>query len=261
LSEVWGRFELGQGQLGCWTVGPLSLWVLHRERDWRTASVSGPDHLVPDAGVRCPCDDGFPESGAKIERFAFRRTDGVLHVLPRTADRPVVARPETPFHLLPGEEVVLYMTSPLWVTVEVGEARVEILDVATYRLSDTWFGPNTRTGELCYASKTSARLRQEHVLYLPSRCSTAVVVRNDDVDDLHLERVRLPMPNLALHVDPDGQFWTDSVVLTLERGRGTGEASATTAEPEGERTLSPVRPARVSPPRSFLWRAFGKTRG
>src|SRR5690606_5680646 len=111
--------------------------------------------------------------------------------------------------------------------------------------SDTWFGPSTREGELGYAARTNARLDLEQMRPRPSRAVTKVVVRNVGDDNLRIERLNLPVPQLSLFVNRQGLIWTNSI--TVERDRLGALAKVTTSRrpPEEAGNLKELTGARV----------------
>ena len=115
-SSCWGTFSLVPGEVRRWRVGPLTLWLQRLEGEWRVAwePPDAPDAaaveaaaLVDDAGGA----DLLEREHAK--RFAVAGAGGQITLSPALADRPVVARPEKPFHLPAGAEAVVYVSSPL----------------------------------------------------------------------------------------------------------------------------------------------------
>lgn len=208
----WGEFEIPPGRAGRWRIGALTIWVEHLEHEWRLAWEEAKGEAADETvEVVCPAEPGEVPETATVERVAWLRPDGRLIVTPRLADRPIVSRPEIRFRLAGGGEVDLYVGHPLWVRFETAEPSRRLLEIPIRRPSDTWFGPSTLEGELCYASRTKARLRLENVAPEPSWGLTEVRLRNRAKDDLVLERINLPVPNLALFADVEHRLWTQSV--------------------------------------------------
>ncbi len=208
----WGEFNIEPGMAGHWTVGPLDLWLRNRPREWWVAQHSAPDAMER-AGYFEHVEEAAPPESAKIERFGTTRPGTAVTVHPRASDRPIVARPEVPLWILGNDEVTLYVATPLWFGLEAfGQT---LIDVPTWRLSDTWFGDDTRTGELCYASLTGARLVANDVTMRARRVVTAVTIRNASTEKFNVERISLPVPELPLFVTDSGMFWTASI--TVER--------------------------------------------
>ena len=151
-----------------------------------------------------------------LERHVFRETEPRLRLSPALADRPVVTSPEMPLYVLPGEAATLFVGSPLWVCILVHESRQAIGEFPIRRPSDTWFGPSTREGEICYATRSQAALDPDDLPLLPRRAVTPVRIRNLASSALRIERLKLPVPSLALYETESERLWTDSVTMTRD---------------------------------------------
>jgi hypothetical protein len=157
------------------------------------------------------------EEGDKISRYTFGQTESRMALEPALADRPVVSRPENPLHVPSGETVTLYISTPLWMRVALPESDRVLEEFASHRMSDTWLGPSPVEGELCYATRTSGRLRLESLPYRLHRAVTPLQIKNRAKDTLLLERVQLPVPHLALYREPNA-LWTQAVRMTRSEG-------------------------------------------
>lgn len=209
----WGPHDLAVGTTGHWQIGPLSLFVGRQEREWRVASKSTDDPMEPTVRVELPCElDDFMALD-KVTRYGVSGSDPHLAITPHLADRPIISRPEKPFVVLPEDEITVYISTPLWVAVDVGTPPRRLTEIPVYRPSDTWFGPNTMEGELCYAGRTSMRLNLEQVPVRPHRAISAVTIRNHARAALTLERLNLPVVHLALYQGPENDLWTDNVLF------------------------------------------------
>lgn len=211
----WGDHELAMNEGARFRVGPLHLHLRRRPYEWQVASLSHGDPKDETAEVEVPSATP-PPAGAALRRYTMQTTPARFRLSARLADRPVVIKPESPLFVPPGEHVTLFVGSPLWVVVSVGDPAVELAELPAHRATDTWFGPNTRVGDLCYGSRTLARLRLEDCTVRPHRAITAMDVRNDAGTELLIEQVQLPAPRLALFVTADDTFWTQSVTLVRE---------------------------------------------
>ncbi|MDX9875661.1 MAG: hypothetical protein RBS88_12165, partial [Spongiibacteraceae bacterium] len=127
----------------------------------------------------------------------------------------------------------------LWIRLQLGNRT--LLELPTVRLSDTWFGPNTREGELCYASQTRARLQLLDI-ESPWRAITPITIINRGDDVLKLDRLNVPVPNLSLYCDGN-QFWTSGLTV----GRDGGNAPARVQIDSGPPALSPHAELLASP--------------
>lgn len=207
----WGEFEIPRESWRRWRVGPLSLWVLGLDDEWRLAY----EEEAAEAAAEADRPSSEPPESATVERIAAARLGGRLIVTPALGDRSIVTRPETSFRLAAGGAVDLYVGTSVWLRLESAEPRHLLLDVPTRRPSDSWFGPSTTEGELCYAGRTSARLRRHNLPLSPHHAVTRVRLTNRASDPLQLERLNLPVPNLALFADAEARLWTQA--LSVER--------------------------------------------
>lgn len=240
----WGRFEIPAGQAASWRIGPFYLAARWGPPEWRIAHERAGSLLDDALELVGPKDAGAVAERGNVQRFVSRKPRGVITITPRVADRPVVARPETSFQLLPGARSELYVSTPVWLEVEIGEPPQTILDEPVWRLSDTWFGAVTGPGELCYAISTTARLRLENLPVLPHRVITKVRLENRADESVSLERLSLPAPHLSLYVDAEGHLWTQAVYVKLEARDTLAEVDMGKGPPD-----EAVKPKRVAGPR------------
>lgn len=238
--------ELNHGSQ--WQIGPSTLWIFHGAHEWRLTHKQASDSLMSESTIRGPVsesewpsvvDPDIPED--KIARFSIQHDDPHVTLTPALADRPIVARPENAIYIPPGEDVTLYVSTPLWIQVELGGRAKH--EVPAYRPSDTWFGPSTREGELCYATRTTGRLQLDDLPLRPHRAVTPLLLQNRASDQLLLERIQIPMQHLALFASPDHVVWTQAVTLHREEGtegaRVQIEPGSPPDIPETERIAEP----------------------
>lgn len=258
----WGDFEIPEGQAGSWQIGPLALSVQRQPMEWRVAYERAGGALDSTVAVACPVAPEAVVEKGKVLRIVSRHAQNLLHVTPVLADRPLVARPETAFRLLPGEEIALYVSIPLWVRVEIGtqseNGRQQILNVATWRPPDTWFGPSTGDGELGYAIRINARLNRENLPVLGHRAITQVVVRNRAQDNLSLVRMNLPVPTLSLYYDADSYLWTQTVMMERDREGKLVQVDIGSGPPKEIRDPQLVSGPREEVQRNILVRALSR---
>lgn len=223
LKPWWGSLKLDPGQGVAWRIGPLSLWIARSDAEWTIATHSHIQQPLDNTLILDAPEDPAPSPPpeAEMARFVGLGEVSALWLSPACADRAIVVRPETPLRLLPNTSVSLYMSTPLWIQVRINDARGALLGaIPLYRLSDTWFGPDTTQGALCYASLTLAKLNATDVPRRPGRALTQVTMHNMSDDPLAVERLKLPLPYMALFHDPhDERVWTQS--LAVERRHQT----------------------------------------
>ncbi len=257
----WGHFKVSDGQTARWTVGPLKLYIGRLSHEWQIDSVR--DALEQEQADRWDLTpEATPPAERKnMERFVFRRTHSPLVIKPVLLDRPVVSRPAVPLHILSGEEVTVFVSSPLCVRIAVHEPPVTLRDVPIQLLSDTWFGPSTREGELAYATRTSARINQDDLPLRITRAVTPVLVRNRAETALLVERLSLPVPFLSLYAAEDDSLWTESVVLDRESDTEMATLEIQETPPRQIRRASKIAEPRRAAEKGMLVRAFSAVFG
>ena len=211
----WGEFSLDVDHAGRWRVGPSTMWIERHDHEWRVTHWQEDDPMDAQAEINVPASmvlSSIPEDAeVDVGRYSFEETQSRLIVAPALADRPVIVRPEEPLFVLTDETVTLFVSTPLWMRLSAGTDNHLLTEIPSYRPSDSWFGPNTREGELCYASSTLGRLRLEDVPLRLHRAITPVIVRNTSGESLSVDRIRIPVEFLSLFQDDDGYLWTESV--------------------------------------------------
>lgn len=241
-SAWWEAREVPEGHVLDCTLGPLSLQLGRSADEWRVAFERGPEQDgAPAVDMNCRAGELDVEG---MGRYVFARTSAQLRLVPVLADRPVVIRPRQPVYLPSGESTTLYLSSPMFLRVEVGEPSVRLQEVAMVQLSDTWFGPSTREGELCYSGRTHARHSLEEVPRRPHRAITAVSIRNTAASPLPLEKLSLPVPVLSVYGCDDGSLWTQGLSLLRESETDLAEMKVDRHPPAaapGARLLSAPR--------------------
>ena len=256
-SGWWGEFEPEIDSAVNWSLGPLLFAVRRREKEWQVYHLSSdwPDDTpstwtITEGGEIICCDGEF-------HRHVFADTSGELVIEPLLADRSVVIKSAVPILIPAGEEVIFYVSTPLWVRAKLPARKHVLLDVPAIRLSDTWFGPSTMEGELCYATTTSGRLYLNDLPVRAHRAITPVKIRNSGEKPLKLEKLSLPVPFLSLFDTCVHGLWTEEITLFHDERKALAEVVV------GEHPPAPFNAARrISSPRkiaekSMLHKTFG----
>lgn len=218
-TQWWGILNIPKNNSFMLNSETFILAVEHKEKEWcihvkRNSDIGVDENetaLTQSVGEFSPvyCGD--------ISRHIVNGTIDTLEIKPSLADRTVVCRPKAPITIVPGASVVIYLSTPIWITVSVvGNECILLKEVATQRLSDTWFGASTREGELCYASQTVGRLDINKLPLRRQRAITPLLIENKADNDLIFERIALPTPSLSLFSTKSGQLWTQNVSLIRE---------------------------------------------
>jgi hypothetical protein len=253
----WGKYTLECKQNRIWNIGPLTLIVRCLAGEWQVANERADDFNEEQHAWLSSITDLLPETLENNSRYVFHQTSGLLNIRPLLADRPIISRPYTPFYLTAGEEVTVYVSTPLWLELSVGSKSKKLLEeIAIQRPSDTWFGPSTREGDLCYASSTHCRLDLEELPQRPYRAITPVHICNKADTTLAVERLNVPAPLLPLYASSKGQLWTPKITLIRDKDGDMAELVIDNKPPK-----EAVRAVKLSEPREtvdegVLFRAF-----
>ncbi len=235
-------------------MGPLTLLLRRCRAEWRVAWRYGEEGEGPSTAVLSI--EAEPGAANGYERYAFARPDARVTLMPLLADRAVVVRPRHSLFLPGGEETTLYLSSPVYLRLQVGDPPVTLRELPMLRLSDTWFGPNTRVGELCYSGRTGARQTLDEVPRRAHRALTEVRIRNEAAAALPLEKFSLPVPALSVYGTADGALWTQGVSLLRTSHSDMAVMRVDKHPPRGQGKFERIAGPRREHERGALVRAF-----
>ena len=276
----WGSFQIPEGSCGRWEIGPFFMWIQRNAEDWTVMRQRHKDPFRDHWDVEIPTAPPCPASGkdeapaspadwaGKVphdevgasppdppQRYAALEGSGTVHITPAHADRPVVITPEQSFFLPPKRTVHLFVSLPLWLQFRDEPDGVPMIDDALFRPSDTWHGPNTQVGQVCYASRTRAAFAP--IGRLPHRIVTPFEVRNRSEKDVKVERIKLPTPHLSVLVDEQGGLWTEAVIFEQPPGVDPPDVRIEPGTTNGSQKLEVLSGPRTRMEKKFVWHAFG----
>jgi len=209
----WGDVSLALDEIKVWSLGERKIAIQRLEKEWVIWNKELDSESTTQITVTS-LKTASTFSDLPYSRHLVSQTTDPIHISPILADRPIVARPATSLNILPGEQVELYISSPLWFLMKLKLKAFPIVDIPFLRPSDSWFGPSTMEGELCYAKYTDARVNLEQIEKRGHRAITPVVIKNQHTETLVIERINLPAPFLMLYADEQQDFWTQEVEIT-----------------------------------------------
>ncbi|MDX1392228.1 MAG: hypothetical protein R3241_07605 [Rheinheimera sp.] len=254
LSDApwWHSQQLQPDACRHYRIGPLHIYLQRQPGQWLLAHEYSPHDK---AAVKSSNVKMIP-AHLTSQRYLFGQSPAEYRLVPRLLDRPVVVKTLQPVNLPPNQHTTFYISSPLCVQLMLQQPELLLQEIMVQRLSDTWFGPSTQIGELCYADKTHARHSRQELPLRPHRAVTPVTIHNKSLQMLTIDKLSIPVPFLALYALPDGSLWTDPVTLQHEGLQAlahftTGKLSA--AEAAGAQLISP---ARIKAEKHGLFRAF-----
>jgi hypothetical protein len=168
-----------------------------------------------------------------------------------------VVSPQEPLFVPPDEKVAVFISTPVWVEVALGDASPSVLDEPTQRPTDTWFGPSPMSGELCYATRTAARMNLENVSVKAHRAISVVEIKNRSKSILSVEKIKIPMMHQSLYATASGALWTESVTLDHQEEEALAAVRLGKGPPETAPDARLVRGPRTPAATGLLTRAFG----
>ena len=257
----WGNYAIAEKELRYWRIGPSTLWIQRLVHEWRVYHSQRPDAIDSSLVVYALTSLGDIEPFAVLNRFVFSRVGEKISLLPSLADRAVVVRPEDPLSIMSGEEATLYVSTPLWIRITAENSNKVLLEVPSYRPSDTWFGTSTLEGELCYASRTSGRLELADLPFRPHRATTPIRLQNRTKETLRLERIKVPVKYLALFQGEDTFLWTQTATLICEGGGDMAALQLGRRPPKEAGQVIKIGEARERAEKNLMVRVFSKLFG
>lgn len=252
-----GDFEVPVGTSLHWRVGPLGFSVQRTRGEWRLQRDASGDTYDASLSLERQAETEVEPLDGSVQRFLVADEHSRLRVGVLLPDRSIVSRPSTPVSIPPGETVRFYLSYPLWISLAVGDPPRLLTEFPSHQLSDTWFGPNTRLGSLCYATRTRCRLDLDQYPHIPNRANTPLVVRNLAADTLHIEKLQLPVATLGVYrAAQDGWLWTETVTVTRREDGDMAELLTGSGAPEQAGAAELVAGPRQKVQRHAVFRAF-----
>ncbi|WJG09114.1 DUF432 domain-containing protein [Aliiglaciecola sp. LCG003] len=251
-KDWWGEFNFNLAQTRCWRIAERVIAIKRSGHEWTIWNKETEFELDKPILTGAPkATESFQD--VDFNRYMLSNTSETLIIEPSLADRAMVARPSRPFIIMPEEEIKIYVSTPLWMTILIPHREVPIADIPFWRPSDSWFGPNTMKGDICYSKYTDAKMDRSLLEKRSHRASTMVILKNAQEEPLKIERLNLPVPALKLYVDQDGEFWTDqiSILQRMEHAKSVSHVRHT--PPEDIQNMLQVSESReLSKKSSFL---------
>lgn len=238
-------------QLICWSIGDRKIIIKRLASEWNTWNIESAQENTHKLVCKTNSLQEVPDHEF-MGRHLQTPTSSKIKVLPALADRPIVARPIVPLTLLSGQNVRIYVSTPLWFRANTEPYTANLLDIPFWRPSDSWFGASTMEGELCYAKYTDARLRLELLEQRPQRAITPVFIHNEQKEAIIIERLSVPVPLLNLYQDNNHNLWTNTLNVTRKEGSGMVELLLEKEPPPEIKNASLVSLPRIISDRNTL---------
>ena len=212
-KKWWGETSFKIGEIKVWSIADRKIAIQRLAQEWLVWNEETETESDATIGIK-NLKTNSTLSEHPFSRHLFSQTLDEIDVSLSLADRPIVARPASKLNIPPGQQVKLYVSTPLWFVAKQKGSEYPIVDIPFWRPSDSWFGISTMIGELCYAKYTDARVDLANLKKRQHRAITPVIINNEHNEPLSIERINLPAPVLGLYVDKQNQFWSDQVEIT-----------------------------------------------
>ncbi len=188
-------------------------------------------------------------------RTVFPVGDKQLNLVPRCPPRNIVARPARDLYLPAATSMTVFIGYPAWVQVTT-QNDVVVADLATELMSETWLGPNTREGELAFATQTQARLSRENLPPSAHIIRVPVQINNTSRNRLNISRLSIPAPELPTYKSND-QLWAAPVSIVCQEDLSQARVEIGSEAPAYLKDAEQISEARVKDHDDTVQRAIG----
>lgn len=209
----WGRLTISENVWCAWKISLLQFYLKRSNNEWNFSWYQDQEPSDPIINMDLSGNSVPNLKQAEHSRFVHSAADIHFDLGLALADRPMVARPETSISVSPNQRATIYVSSGLWLQPKLNGH--VLMDMPIYRPSDTWFGENTREGEMCYFSRTRARTQAVNDISAPHRVVTPITITNRGAKTVRIERLRVPVVNLGLYINESKEFVTNSLSMIL----------------------------------------------
>ncbi len=212
MMDFWNPVGIDKNQTLHWHIGALRLWIRRTGSELCIYHEETPEET---STLLCAADQPAPED-ATWQRWSVGEESSKLQLKPVMPDRPVVVRPENALAFCKNVEEIFYARIPFRVSILTGEETAENLlwEIPTRTLSNTWFGPDTMRGELCYGMQSSARQSLEGVEPVAHRVICPVMLKNTSDGLFDLKRLCIYTQHLNVYCYA-GKLWTSRQEITF----------------------------------------------
>lgn len=202
-SSWWGRFSVEEDQSRFTKIGNIVLCIDHYNSEWHIAS--------------------YNESEKKMlsKNLGVQILKGDLSLMPILPDRAILFSLERSFFLPVQSSMTLYLSTPAFIRIEVGNPPIYLDEIPTEILSDTWAGKNTLAGELCYYGNSFATLRLEDVPRDNIHVTTPITLMNQSTENILIKELKMPAPFLSIFSDSQNHLWSEQITIAFEQDRST----------------------------------------
>jgi len=225
----WGKFDLAEGETRSWTVGTSHLTVQRFQYEWRSPS----------------------------QRILMTTQAQVL-LTPHLGTSPLAVRLIKPLHIPVDQPLFVYVIAPIWISLYTTNPTLLIDEKPSLPLKETWFGDNTREGELCYSGPLEYGSQLSELIYQNYQIIIPILLNNGSREEGILKRLYLPFPSLSIFVDGHNRLWTEQLNMEWQ-GHHYPEIHINPGPPRSVPDIQKLRPASANIHPKDTWLTACKT--
>lgn len=188
----WGDFSIGDEQSRFFKIGNVVICLDRYNNEWNITT--------------------HREGEQPFKSFSAQAANRIT-LKPVLPDKPILCKLDRPLYIPSGESIQLYISAPVWIRIEAGTAATVIDEIPTEVLPDTWFGNNTRDGELCYANRYPCSPYLDDLIRDTTSITIPFLITNQTKSTMLIETLKVPLNNLSIYRDAENSFWTEQLHL------------------------------------------------
>lgn len=153
----------------------------------------------------------------KSLRWSSGEQESTLRIVPAMTDRNLVVLPDPPLLIPAGRRPKFYLSLPLMYQLYIGNSKKAFYEFFIEPLTTTWFGSNTRRGELCYEIDSPLLNDPDELPVIPHRINLELRLYNRDSEHLNVDKINLPAQFLPVYRVDGLHYWTNALTITNEK--------------------------------------------
>ena len=194
------------------------LYLQRQQQHWQLARVAlDHPHCALAAELDITRSVTVPAHAEPVQRWTSGEQESTLRIVPAMADKNLVTQLGQPMMIPAGRRPKFYLSLPLMYQLYIGNGKQPFYEFFVEKLPLTWFGSNTRRGELCYQFFSDIAQEIETSTQVPHRAILEVRLCNRDGDNLMVDKINLPAQYLPVYRVDGKAFWTTTLSITNEK--------------------------------------------
>lgn len=164
----------------------------------------------------------IPESYVRSHHWVSGEQESTFRCFARMPSETFVAFPRHSILVPRDRKPKLYAQIPLQLCVQIGASKIPLWTGYFEPVKRTWFGKNTRAGELAVTLPKSLSVEptmgsEDMDSGSDFRAWMELRIANRDAEPLHIERLALPVPYFPVYQLDQSSYWTYPLGLSKER--------------------------------------------